>query len=127
MHRILLTILLLIPVYAHSAEWILIGNSTTGDTFYIDETSVQKHQQLSTVREKQISRNGSIYKETVLVKTYDCENQTFSILEAMGYDSSGNLVFSEKFEKYYSQNPEKRWNSLTSKSLFSKSYNIACN
>ena len=132
MQKILLLIFLLTPVYAYSAEWVLIGNSTSGDTFYIDETSVKKSQQLSTVREKQsfkfsqLSKNGSIYNETVLVKTYDCGNQTFSILEAMGYDSSGNLVFNEKFEKFYSQNPDKRWSSLTSNSLFVKSFNIAC-
>ena len=86
MYKILLFIFLLVPVYAYSAEWILIGNTTSGDTFYIDETSVKKNQQLSTVREKQafkfsqLSRDGSLYNETVLVKTYIiCDAATLSL------------------------------------------------
>jgi len=132
MLKILLFIFLLLPAYAHSAEWVLIGNTTSGDTFYIDETSVKRNRQLSTVREKQafkfsqLSRDGSIYKETVLVKTYNCENRTFSIREAIGYDEKGNLVFNEKFEQFYTQNPDRRWNALTPNSIFLKSYDIAC-
>ena len=120
------------PAYSYSAEWVLIGKSPSGDNFYIDETSVKRSQGLSTVKERQefmfgqISRDGNIYIETVLVKTYNCSNQTFSILEAVGYDNGGNAVFSEKFEQYYIQNPDKRWSSISPNSMFVKSYNIAC-
>ena len=123
---------MLIPGYAYPAEWILIGTTISGDTFYIDETSAKKRENFSTVREKQefkfsqLSQNGSIYKEMVLVKTYNCGNQTFTILEAIGYDDNGKTVFNEKFETFYTQNPDKRWSPLTSNSIFLKSYNIAC-
>ena len=133
MQRILLLIFILFPGFAYSADWILIGSTVAGDTFYVDETSVKKSENFSTVREKQVfkfsqlSKNGSIYSETVLIKTYDCANQTFSILEAIGYDENGSVVFNEKFEQFYKQNPDKRWGALTSSSLFMKSYNVACN
>lgn len=130
---LLVLILIISNTYLYAADWTLIGNTRSGDSFYIDKSSIKKKDSLSTVKEKQIfnftqiSQNGNVYDQTVLIKTYDCSNRSFSILEAIGQDTDGKTVFNEKFVKFYEQNPSKKWQKLGSNSLFLKSYNIACN
>ena len=130
-YYLFLTILLL-PTFAFAADWVLLGNTRAGDTFYVDKSSVKKSDKMRTVEEKQvfrfsqISKNGSIYNEAVLVKSYDCEKKAFTLIEVTGKDSKGNTVFNERFENYYKQNPEKKWTRLSAGSLFVKSYDIAC-
>lgn len=130
---LLVLILIISNTYLYAADWTLIGNTRSGDSFYIDKSSIKKKNSLSTVKEKQIfnftqiSQNGNFYDQTVLIKTYDCSNRSFSILEAIGQDIDGKTVFNEKFVKFYEKNPSKKWQKLGSNSLFLKSYNIACN
>jgi len=130
---LLVLILIISNTYLYAADWTFIGNTRSGDSFYIDKSSIKKKNSLSTVKEKQIfnfkqiSQNGNVYDQTVLIKTYDCSNRNFSILEAIGQDIDGKTVFNEKFVKFYEQNPSKKWQKLGSNSLFLKSYNIACN
>jgi hypothetical protein len=130
---LLVLILIISNTYLYAADWTFIGNTRAGDSFYIDKSSIKKKDSLSTVKEKQIfnfkqiSQNGNVYDNIVLIKTYDCSNRSFSILEAIGQDIDGKTVFNEKFVKFYEQNPSKKWQKVGSNSLFLKSYNIACN
>ncbi len=129
----LILLLLCISVFfAYAEDWALIGNTRSGDTFYLDKSSINKKGNLSTVNEKQvfkfaqISQNGNFFDQTLLVKVYDCSNKTFTINEVFGQDRNGNTVFSEKFEKYYEGNPSKKWLKLGPDSLFTKSYELVC-
>lgn len=128
----LIPIFFLYPSSLYASDWVLVGNTRSGDTFYIDKSSVVKEEGKSTVRElqvfnfPQISRSGNIFKQTLLVKIYDCGNKNFSILEAEGQDEDGKTVFTEKLDEYYRQNPQKKWQKLTPDSIFLKSYKIAC-
>ncbi len=132
--KILLAVLTLFITIslAYAEDWEPIGNTRSGDTFYIDKSSINKKDNLSTVTEKQvfkfaqISQNGNIYDQTVLIKIYDCSNMNFTIKEAIGQDSKGNTVFNENFDKYYEGNPSKRWLKVGPSSLFLKSYELAC-
>jgi len=126
-----LTLFLTISL-AYAEDWEPIGNTRSGDTFYIDKSSINKKDNLSTVTEKQvfkfaqISQNGNVYDQIVLIKIYDCSNMNFTIKEAIGQDINGNTVFTENFEKYYEGNPSKRWLKVGPGSLFLKSYKLAC-
>ena len=126
-----LTLFLTISL-AYAEDWEPIGNTRSGDTFYIDKSSINKKDNLSTVTEKQlfkfaqISQNGNVYDQTVLIKIYNCSNMNFTITEVIGQDINGNTVFTENLEKYYGGNPSKRWLKVGPSSLFSKSYELAC-
>ncbi len=123
-----------VPVsYSFAEDWMLIGNTRSGDTFYLDKSSINKKNNLSTVNEKQvfkfaqISQNGNFYDQTLLVKVYDCSSRTFTITEVFGQDRNGNTVFNENFDKYYQENPSKKWLSVGPGSLFLKALDTACN
>jgi len=129
--------LILLPVFifvsfAYAEDWALIGNTRSGDTFYLDKASINKNDNLSTVNEKQvfnfpqISQNGNIFDQTLLKKIYNCSNMNFTIKEVIGQDSKGNTVFQDSFDKYYQGNPSKKWLKVGPSSLFLKSYELAC-
>ena len=130
---LLFIIILLSPAAVYASDWVLVGNTRSGDTFYIDKSSIMKEDGKSTVKElqvfnfPQITQSGNIFKQTLLVKVYDCGNQNFTIIEATGQDESGKTVFKENFDQYHQQNPQKRWQKLSDGSMFRKSYKIACN
>ena len=127
-----LLFLLIITSFAYAGDWELIGNTRSGDTFYLDKSSVKKDGNLRTVNEKQvfkfaqISQNGNFYDQTVLVKIYDCSSMNFTIKEVTGQDRNGNTIFTDTFEKYYEGNPSKRWLKAGPGSLFRKSLDIVC-
>ena len=127
-----ITVLFLTTTFVFAQEWVLIGNTRGGDTFYLDKSSINKKDNLSTVNEKQVfkfsqfSQNGNLYDQTLLIKKYDCTNMNFTIIEAIGQDLNGNTIFKENFDKYYEGNPSKRWLKVGPESLFLKSYEIAC-
>ena len=133
MKTILFFLLFLISAsLVYAEDWELIGNTRSGDTFYLDKSTIEKKDNLVTVNEKQvfkfaqISQNGNFFDQTLLVKRYDCTNRNFTILEVMGQDKNGNMIFSDTFEKYYEGNPSKRWLKVGPDSLFLKSYEIVC-
>lgn len=117
---------------AYADKWEYLGNTRSGDNFYLDKSSIKKKDNLGYVTEKQvfnfqqISRDGNIYDQTILFKIYNCSNMKFTIKEVMGQDTKGNTLFTENFEKYYEGNPSKRWLKVGPSSIFLKSYEMAC-
>ena len=132
--KFLLTILLVtISIsFAYADKWEYLGNTRSGDNFYLDKSSIKKKDNLGYVTEKQvfnfpqISRDGNIYDQTILFKIYDCSNKNFTIKKVTGQDNKGNPVFNENFDKYYEGNPSKKWLKVSPSSIFFKSYETAC-
>ena len=118
--------------FAYADKWEYLGNTRSGDNFYLDKSSVKKKGNLGYVTEKQvfnfqqISRDGNIYDQTILLKIYDCSNMKFTITEVRGQDNKGNTLFTENFDKYYEGNPSKKWLMVSQGSIFFKSYEKAC-
>ncbi len=50
----------------------------------------------------------------------------FTITEVMGQDNKGNTLFTDNFDKYYEENPSKKWLAVSPSSIFYKSYELAC-